>query len=168
MRIKFEEVGSCEGSNGEIEKQTNQVRKRIFDYWSRTTSSLFSTSRETSSSSDDSSSDDSSKRRSFFGLRQKHNGNKENQKVLENSNIQISDDDAMSASGEKNKQRKKGGALSRVKSHSTECLPNPISKKGHVRTASGFINNQPQGHVHPKLPDYDDIKSRFAALRAKS
>ncbi|KAL7618573.1 hypothetical protein Lser_V15G01347 [Lactuca serriola] len=167
LRIKVQETGHHEGSNGEIEKQTDQMRKRILDYWSRTTS-LFATSRETSTSSDDSSSDDSSKGRSFFGLRQKHNGNKENQEVSNNSNIQILDNNATLPPGEKNTRRRKRGPLSRVKSHSTECVPNPLAKKGHVRTVSDVTNNPPRGHVHPKLPDYDEIKSRFAALRAKT
>ncbi|KAI3737625.1 hypothetical protein L2E82_27634 [Cichorium intybus] len=172
LRIKIQETGNYEGTNGELEKQTDQMRKRILDYWSRTTS-LFSTSRETSTSSDDSSSDDSAKGRSFFGYRtrQINNNNKENQEVSNKPNIQILDNDATSAPGGKNKQRRNGGPSPRVKSHSTECLPNPLlrkTQKGHVRATSDMTAFQPMGHVHPKLPDYDDIKARFAALRAKS
>lgn len=39
-------------------------------------------------------------------------------------------------------------------------------KKVFARAAS-FQQDSPAKHVHPKLPDYDDLAARFAALRAK-
>lgn len=39
-------------------------------------------------------------------------------------------------------------------------------KKIFARAAS-FQQDSPAKHVHPKLPDYDDLAARFAALRAK-
>ncbi|KAI3814950.1 hypothetical protein L1987_14599 [Smallanthus sonchifolius] len=55
------------------------------------------------------------------------------------------------------------GALPRVKIHPVECWPEPAwveEQKGNEMAAPG--------HVHPKLPDYDDIIAQFASLRAKS
>nr|GEU36097.1 leucine-rich repeat domain, L domain-like protein [Tanacetum cinerariifolium] len=170
-------------SSDDVIKQTQNLRQRILDYLSRTTS-LLSTSRETTTSPEDgsssSSSDDSTKQRSFFPFRfmppnkygknpdisstvsknrQKHDGNKENQEVsnYEEANV----------SCVRNRRRRKN----RVKSHSTECLPKQEAPKGHTRAGSyqpDMSMNQPTGHVHPRLPNYDDIIARFAALRAKS
>jgi len=41
----------------------------------------------------------------------------------------------------------------------------PEPKKVFTRAAS-FQQDSPAKHVHPKLPDYDDLAARFAALRA--
>ncbi|PWA72613.1 hypothetical protein CTI12_AA269040 [Artemisia annua] len=178
-------------SSDDVIKQTENMRQRILDYLARTTSSLLSTSRETTTSPEDSSSssssDDSAKQRSFFPFRllpppynknnsnkngkipdtssnisknkQKHDGNKENQDVsnYEEENV----------SCVRNRRRRKNG----VKSHSTECLPSLEGPKGHTRSGSyqpDMNTRPPSGHVHPRLPDYDDIIARFAALRAKS
>ncbi|GKC28750.1 leucine-rich repeat domain, L domain-like protein [Tanacetum coccineum] len=170
-------------SSDDVIKQTENLRQRILDYWSRTTS-LLSTSRETTTSPEDSSSssssDDSAKQRSFFPFRfmppnkngknpdisstvsknrQKHDDNKENQEVsnYEEANV----------SCVRNRRRRKN----RVKSHSTECLPKQEAPNGHTRAGSyqpDMSMIPPTGHVHPRLPDYDDIIARFAALRAKS
>ncbi|KAL9224041.1 hypothetical protein vseg_000115 [Gypsophila vaccaria] len=50
------------------------------------------------------------------------------------------------------------------------CLPSrqetePMQQKVFTRAAS-FNQDTPAKHVHPKLPDYDDLAARFAALRA--
>lgn len=36
-----------------------------------------------------------------------------------------------------------------------------------VRAASFHPDNSSEGHVHPKLPDYDDLAARFASLKAR-
>nr|GLL23501.1 uncharacterized protein LOC109188208 isoform X1 [Ipomoea trifida] len=39
--------------------------------------------------------------------------------------------------------------------------------KGHIRSASYHVETcNPKGHVHPKLPDYDDLVALLAAARA--
>ncbi|KVH97970.1 protein of unknown function DUF292, eukaryotic [Cynara cardunculus var. scolymus] len=174
--------------NAVIEKQIDHMRERLSTYWSRTTS-LFSSSRETSTSTtpEESSSDDPANQRSFFPFRfmpppylkpdRSRDHNKENQEVLNHPNIEIWDGEPTAPPNVKSRRRRRrrrGRAPPQAKSHSTECLPNPVAmeaQKGHVRSAS----YQPEstvrptmGHVHPKLPDYDDIIARFAALRAKS
>nr|GEV55653.1 IST1-like protein [Tanacetum cinerariifolium] len=162
-------------SSDDVIKQTENLRQRILDYWSRTTS-LLSTSRETTTSPEDnsssSSSDDSAKQRSFFPFRfmppekygknpdisstvsknrQKHDGYKENQEVsnYEEANV----------SYVRNRRRRKN----RVKSHSTECLPKQEAPNGHTRAGSYQLDmsmSPPTGHVHPRLPNYDDIIAR--------
>ncbi|KAI3684249.1 hypothetical protein L6452_33470 [Arctium lappa] len=173
--------------NADIQKQADHMRERLLNYWSRTTS-LFSSSRETSTSTspDETPSDDSANRRPFFPFRfmpppyvkpdRSQDNNKENQEVLNHPNIEVLDDEAAAPPNvrSRRRRRRRGGAPPRAKSHSTECLPDPVAteaQRGHVRSAS----YQPEstvtpstGHVHPKLPDYDDIVARFAALRTKS
>lgn len=55
---------------------------------------------------------------------------------------------------------------SSVPSARTSSLPAetpnpPTPRRGHLRTAS----MQPNRHVHPKLPDFDDLPARLAAFR---
>ncbi|KAI3806869.1 hypothetical protein L1987_22787 [Smallanthus sonchifolius] len=172
-------------SNDDIVKQT---RQRIMDYWSRTTS-LFSTSQETRSSPDESStsSDDSTKSRPFFnfGLMPDKTGtksdtvfysptnnvDKENEDVSNHPNVEKCDDEKVVAAPRtvKNRWWRKGGTLPRVRLHPTERLPNPVEvEEPNGIVSGGSYVNSPTGHVHPKLPDYDEIKARFAALRSKS
>ncbi|KAI3670491.1 hypothetical protein L1987_87826 [Smallanthus sonchifolius] len=61
----------------------------------------------------------------------------------------------------------KGGALPRVKIHPTECGRKPAAVEEWERNERADSTVSPP-HVHPKLPDYDDIKARFVALRSKS
>ncbi|KAI3670490.1 hypothetical protein L1987_87825 [Smallanthus sonchifolius] len=175
-------------SNDEIGKLTENVRQRIKDYWSRTTS-LFSTSRETSTSPDENStsSDDSTKSRPSFNFRLIHdetgtkpdtvfdsltsNDNKENEDFSNHPNVKKWDGEKVVAAPLTGKNRwwRKGGALPRVRLHLAERLPNPAGVEEPNGIVSGGSHmNPPTGHVHPKLPDYNEIKAQFATLRSKS
>lgn len=139
-------------SNDDIEKQTENLRHRPLDFWSRT--SLISTSRETTTSPEDgsSSSNESTKSKPFFGL-----------KFTRDSNQKRTNSDTFSKSFTNKRKR--------VKSSSTETLPNLEGRKRRTREVSYQPDlgvSSPTRHFHPNLPDYDDIKARFAALRAKS
>ncbi|XP_057536711.1 uncharacterized protein LOC130814605 [Amaranthus tricolor] len=54
---------------------------------------------------------------------------------------------------------------SRSMSFPPRQVPQPEQQKVFVRAAS-FQPDSPAKHVHPKLPNYDDLAARFAALRA--
>ncbi|MFS7909644.1 putative vacuolar protein sorting-associated protein Ist1 [Helianthus anomalus] len=162
-------------SNNDIAKQTENMRQRILNFWSRTTSLHSTTSRETSTSPDEgsTSSDESTKSRSFLNFwprylrndpnkkvinsdtvlgsptnnTQEHDDNKENEDVSVHPNVEKRDDEkVVVAPRVKNKWRRKRGA-----SNQPDVIVKPQTR-----------------HVHPKLPDYDDIKARFAAFRAKT
>ncbi|XP_076895198.1 uncharacterized protein LOC143547727 [Bidens hawaiensis] len=170
--------------DADLQKQAESMRHRLWNYLSRTTSLHSTSSRETSTSSDGSSTslDDSTKSRSFFNFwppyvrndpnkketnsnvvydsptnnKQKHDGNKENKDVLVHPNVEKRDDEkVVVAERVKNIRRRKNGALPRVSSVAVE-EPSNLTVKPRMR------------HVHPKLPDYDEIKAWFMAFRTKS
>nr|XP_043635927.1 uncharacterized protein LOC122607073 [Erigeron canadensis] len=185
-------------ASSEIEKQTETMRQRILDFLSRATSFHSTSRETTTSpeeSSSSSSTDDSTKSKPFFGFRlmpppyirndpnkkernsnpspnstkakQRHHRNKENLQASNDPNIEILDNEkAPAPHGLMNLRRRKG-----ARSHSIDILPNSTMPKGHTRTGSyqpDLTRSHPIRPVHPKLPDYDDIIARFAALRAKS
>ncbi|RVW34051.1 hypothetical protein CK203_099355 [Vitis vinifera] len=57
---------------------------------------------------------------------------------------------------------------SRVRSLPIEpTTPTEETRKGHVRATSFQPDMMKFSHVHPKLPDYDEVAARLAALRGK-
>ncbi|CAA2987268.1 Spindle pole body [Olea europaea subsp. europaea] len=66
------------------------------------------------------------------------------------------------------KTTRKDGSSRRTASLPVELTSPPKTPKGHARASSfqpEILNSS--GHVHPKLPDYDDFIARLAALRGK-
>lgn len=187
--------------NDDIVKQTENMRRRIQDYWSRATS-LLSTSRETTTSPDENStsSDDSTERTPFSNFRfmpppyvtndldkkdidsvtvfdsPTNNVTKENKDVLDRPIFEKLDGETNIATPRTMKKKwwRKGGSLPHAKLHPSECLViNPTSveePKGNARGSyrPDLMVNPPMGRVHPKLPDYDEIRSRFTTHRARS
>ncbi|KAL8226165.1 hypothetical protein R6Q57_018722 [Mikania cordata] len=157
----------------DIVKQTENMRQRILDFWSRTPSLL---STNTSSEETSTSSDDSTKSRPFFNP---NTTTKKPDDVSKNANVEDWDDGKTIATTRRvrNRWRRKGGdALPLGKLHPAERLLNPIvekepkASKGRASVASFETDpneNQPSVHVHPKLPDYDVIKAWFETMRAK-
>ncbi|XP_057968391.1 uncharacterized protein LOC131157940 [Malania oleifera] len=75
-------------------------------------------------------------------------------------------DDATSTS---NRERRKSDSLvppSKISSLPSEPATSSEASRGHARAVSLQPDMFSQaGHVHPKLPDYDDLASRLAAFR---
>lgn len=95
-------------------------------------------------------------------------GNKENEDVS-NDRLNIGkwdDENVIAEPFVKNKP----GYLPHAKLHMMECLQKLLVELNE-RAAKCHLDsmvNPRSGHVHPKLPNYDDIVAQFAAIKANS
>ncbi|KAJ0804177.1 putative vacuolar protein sorting-associated protein Ist1 [Helianthus annuus] len=162
-------------SNDDIVKQTENMRQRILNFWSRTTSLHSTTSRETSTSPDEgsTSSDESTKSRPFLNFWPRYLRNDPNKKVT-NSDTVLGSPTNNTQEHDDNKENEDVSVHPNVEKRGDEKVVVAPRVKNKWRRKRGASNQpdvtvKPQTrHVHPKLPDYDDIKARFAAFRAKT
>lgn len=60
------------------------------------------------------------------------------------------------------------GLQSRAASLPLEATSSVETKRGHIRATSYETDMNANGHIHPKLPDYDDFVARLAAFRGEA
>lgn len=71
-------------------------------------------------------------------------------------------------SKEAKSRRREFGVQSRAASLPVEVTSQVETKKGHARATSYETDMNAIGHIHPKLPDYDDFVARLAAFRGEA
>ncbi|XP_074355225.1 uncharacterized protein LOC141693934 [Apium graveolens] len=72
------------------------------------------------------------------------------------------------ASKEPKSRRREFGLPSRAASLPLEVTSQVETKRGHARATSYETDMNANGHIHPKLPDYDDFVARLAAFRGEA
>ncbi|KAK1376019.1 Ist1 domain-containing protein [Heracleum sosnowskyi] len=65
-------------------------------------------------------------------------------------------------------RRREFGFQSRAASLPLEVTSQVETKRGHIRATSYETDMNANGHIHPKLPDYDDFVARLAAFRGEA